>query len=522
LFLFLLHKNKIPTDMKVKLTVTLLLILSNKQIHAQQRIGIGTSTPAEKLEVAGNIKADTIKSNFIKMSAGASAGYLLTSDGLGNATWQVPPASSGGNLNDAYNNGGAGAGRIVTANTGALLVNGTDGLQVTGSGTTGVNLALSGSGTRMFFYPKKAAFRAGNVTASHWDNDSIGNYSVAMGLSTIAKGPSSTALGSGTIASGTTSTALGFLTQATGTYSTALGYQSFAIGTNSTAFGNGCTASNTNATAFGNFSQATAITSIAGGFNCRATANFSVALGRDNNATGTYSLVVGQGSDASGESSIAIGNACNATATNAMAIGHLTNATNSNAFAFGASTRANGVSSTAGGRSGAARGMVATSIGENTIANGFGSFVIGHFNASVSTTPLFIIGNGTSSTARSNAMMVRKDGYVGIGTNIPNNLLEVNGAFGTAIITTTADLTLTDDHHTVIILSTATAGNGDITLPSYTVAKKRIYVIVNQASVAKSISGGYRDFSGANVTSIPANSSITIQSEPTIAWFRIR
>jgi trimeric autotransporter adhesin len=502
--------------MKVKFQLMLLCLLLNNQNYAQQRVGIGTNTPAEKLEVIGNIKADTIKSNFIKMTSGATAGYLLTSDGLGNATWQAAQASSGGSLQDAYNFAGAGLGRTITANTGAVLINGTDGLQVTGTGTTGVNLALSGSGTRMFFYPKKAAFRAGSITASHWDNDSIGTNSVAMGLSTMAKGLSSTAMGSGTLASGNVSTAFGF--------------QSQAIGTNSTAFGNGCIASNINATAFGNFSQATANTSIAAGFNARATGNFSIALGRNNNATGLYAVAIGSESDATGESAIAIGHFCNATGTNSISIGQLTNATNNNAFAFGTSTQANGISSAAGGRSSAARGMVATSIGENTIANGFGSFVIGHFNdsivaaqtASVSTTPLFVIGNGTSNTARSNAMMVRKDGYIGIGTNVPNNFLEVNGAIGTAIITTATDLVLTDDHHTVIILSTATAGNGDITLPSYTVAKKRVYVIVNQTAVAKNISSGYRDFSGANVTTIPANSSITLQSEPTIAWFRIR
>ena len=42
-------------------------------------------------------------------------------------------------------------------------------------------------------------------------------------------------------------------------------------------------------------------------------------------------------------------------------------------------------------------------------------------------TPLFIIGNGNGPANRSNAFVVRKDGYVGIGTNAPSQLLTVAG-----------------------------------------------------------------------------------------------
>ena len=63
-----------------------------------QNVGIGNSSPTEKLDVTGNIKADTQKVNVLKVLPNAGVGKVLISDAAGNATWQ---SSSG--LVKAYN-----------------------------------------------------------------------------------------------------------------------------------------------------------------------------------------------------------------------------------------------------------------------------------------------------------------------------------------------------------------------------------------------------------------------------------
>lgn len=54
-------------------------------------VGIGTATPAEKLDVSGNVKA-----TGLILPTGAAAGKVLTSDANGNATWQTATGSSAG------------------------------------------------------------------------------------------------------------------------------------------------------------------------------------------------------------------------------------------------------------------------------------------------------------------------------------------------------------------------------------------------------------------------------------------
>ncbi|MDD3876500.1 MAG: tail fiber domain-containing protein [Bacteroidales bacterium] len=294
--------------------------------------GIGTDNPSAQLHTTGTI-----------MFTGAGTpglGKILTSDATGNATWQspgtyLPIGTSGQTLrhngttwisnNTIYNNG-SNVGIGTTSPSALLHTNGTG----TGGGnvlfvgsyksSSPGNPAASGGGTRMMWYPDKAALRAGHVYSTNWDKDSIGNYSIALGLDpkatgekavalgylTTASGTSSTALGVQTTASGSSSTALGVVTTASGTYatamgsnsiasgfvSTALGLETTASGNYSTAMGQATEASNTSSTAMGEFSIASGYTSTAIGYSTTASGDYSTAMGSISKATGNFSFAI--------------------------------------------------------------------------------------------------------------------------------------------------------------------------------------------------------------------------------------
>ena len=63
-----------------------------------QYVGIGTSSPTEKLDVNGNIKTDTLKTRTIKITPGAGEGKVLTSDAEGNGNWLNNNAAASGNV----------------------------------------------------------------------------------------------------------------------------------------------------------------------------------------------------------------------------------------------------------------------------------------------------------------------------------------------------------------------------------------------------------------------------------------
>ena len=175
------------------------------------------------------------------------------------------PLSTGNNLDQAYDEGGAGVGRSITADTGALRIDGDDGVLVTGTFGSGAVPEISGAGTRLFFNPRKAAFRAGNVEGTQWDDVNIGDYSFATNRSTTASGTNSFAANQLTVASGLNASAFGIST-------VALGDQSFAIGRFSTA-------SNTNAFATGNTTMASGVNSFTSGENSIAPSINEVAIG---------------------------------------------------------------------------------------------------------------------------------------------------------------------------------------------------------------------------------------------------
>jgi hypothetical protein len=109
----------------------------------------------------------------------------------------------------------------------------------------------------MMWYPRKAAFRAGQVTIPAWDDGNIGNHSAAFGLNPVASGIYSFAAGQDAAALGTASIALGSNAQATANYSTALGTTAIASGNFALATGAQTTAGGYATTAMGLYAEAT-------------------------------------------------------------------------------------------------------------------------------------------------------------------------------------------------------------------------------------------------------------------------
>jgi hypothetical protein len=126
--------------------------------------------------------------------------------------------------------------------------------------TTPGDPPVSGVGTRMMWYPDKAAFRVGYIsdfvsTSAYWDKQNIGYGSFACGSDTKASGGFAFSAGLVNEATGYASTALGQYNRASGSGSLASGNFSLASGFNSFVIGNNCLASGANSTAFGNFSE---------------------------------------------------------------------------------------------------------------------------------------------------------------------------------------------------------------------------------------------------------------------------
>lgn len=115
---------------------------------------------------------------------------------------------------------------VIAASSGGVSlfrVNVDAGTIFSGSYGTG-SVPAEGSGTRMMWYPGKAAFRAGYINGTQWDDANIGNYSVAIGQNVRASGDNAVAFGLRSTAANTSSFAVGEDNTATGFASVAMGY----------------------------------------------------------------------------------------------------------------------------------------------------------------------------------------------------------------------------------------------------------------------------------------------------------
>ena len=259
--------------------------------------------------------------------------------------------------------------------------------------TTPYGPPASGAGSRMMWYPQRAAFRVGEVTGDFWDKDNIGQYSFAAGVNTMASGEGAVSLGAGTVSAGIASTSLGLNTYTSGFASVSMGEDTWATGHNSTSIG----------------------------YRARSTGQVSTSMGYNTMASGSYSTSMGNGSMASGPS----------------------------ATSMGVGTTASGGASTSMGENTKAAAYSSTTMGSSTIAKSDFSTVIGIWNDTSNINRIFEIGNGLNFLTRHNAMTVLTNGNVGISTSTPVTRLDVEGLNNWDLTNTEGDFRIGNNNHRI-------------------------------------------------------------------------
>ena len=186
--------------------------------------------------------------------------------------------------------------RLQLNSDGGLLVPGTFGPTAPAD-----SIPATGAGTRLMWYPAKAAVRAGRVFDINpnlspdyrvfWDPPNVGEYSAAFGVNTKASGFASMAAGSRTQATGDYSFALGAPGQIDTEATIASGDVAIAMGSFATASGNHSVAMNREtkatapaATAMGQSTEASAFAATAMGLGTTAATGYSLSLGTYNSA----------------------------------------------------------------------------------------------------------------------------------------------------------------------------------------------------------------------------------------------
>lgn len=160
--------------------------------------------------------------------------------------------------------------------------------------------------------------------------------------------------------------------------------------------------------------------SFASGLNTRAQGFGATAMGRDTEATNSYAFASGFFSNADGQYSTAMGFNTDAFALGSTALGYSTDAEANYSFAAGYFAEAQAIYSVAIGNAVQAQSYASMAVGRYNIGGGSAT----SWNTS---DPIFEIGIGTGPSTRANAVTVRKNGNVGIGTTVPLDALHVNG-----------------------------------------------------------------------------------------------
>jgi len=174
------------------------------------------------------------------------------------------------------------------------------------------------------------------------------------------------------------------------------------------------------------------------GFGSAASSTGAFAMGVLDSASGPGSLSMGYFNRSRGwfSTTFGAGNIVMNAGFQGLATGIWTKAGNWCSASFGDRTYASGHTSFATGFMTTASGHLATTFGDNTVAPSWGSFALGKFNAYSGSAegwntgdPIFMVGIGSSTSDRRNALTVFKNGVTDFngGTFIDYDRIELNG-----------------------------------------------------------------------------------------------
>jgi hypothetical protein len=139
-------------------------------------VGIGTNTPAFKLEVNGTAQADSMQTSSLKITTGAADKYLLQSDATGNASWASPLWTTAG-IGFLVSNTTTNVGIGTNSPSEKLDVNGrvrVQGFQMTTGGTEGYVLKSNNVGMATWVNPT-------TLPNANWTTSGINQYAALTG-----------------------------------------------------------------------------------------------------------------------------------------------------------------------------------------------------------------------------------------------------------------------------------------------------------------------------------------------------
>lgn len=291
--------------------------------------------------------------------------------------------------------------------------------------TTSFGPPVTGTGTRMMWYPAKGAFRAGTIIGNGWDKANIGVNSFAAGYENVASGH----------------------------YSSGLGYSNYIYGNYSFAVGSSNFIFSDYSVALGKSNQLTGYSTVSLGSDNRSIADYAFSVGASNTASGYGSIAMGRYTQATGYGSVAIGDGAQASGQVSLSFGRGTFTKANYSIALGYGSEVRGDVGFVTGRELIVKSAYCAGFG---IYNDTSDIATPTFPAP--TDRLFQIGNGGYSS-RSNAVTVLHNGNTGIGVLNPVTKLDVVGSNNWDLSNTEGDFRIGNSSYR-IKMGIALAGGG--------------------------------------------------------------